>query len=87
MDNVTITDPPLARALFSETRWAWIWLIVRVYVGWEWLNEGIAKAQSPGWVGAKAGTFLTGWIGAALAKTPPRRAGLVRGLPRPRRAA
>ena len=69
MDNITITDPPLARALFSDTRWAWIWLIVRVYVGWEWLNEGIAKAQSPGWVGAKAGTFLTGWIGAALAKT------------------
>ncbi len=25
--NVTITDPPVAQALFSNTRWAWIWLI------------------------------------------------------------
>jgi thiosulfate dehydrogenase [quinone] large subunit len=64
-----IEDPPLARALFSDTRWAWIWLIVRVYVGWQWFSEGIAKSQDPGWVGVKAGSFLTMWVGKALTKT------------------
>jgi thiosulfate dehydrogenase [quinone] large subunit len=67
--TVHIDDPPLARALFSDTRWSWIWLIVRVYLGWSWLSEGIAKAQSPSWIGPGAGTFLTTWVTAALLKT------------------
>jgi thiosulfate dehydrogenase (quinone) large subunit len=64
-----IEDPPLARALFSDVRWAWIWVVLRVYVGWTWLSEGLEKAHTPGWVGAHAGTFLTGWITKALTKT------------------
>jgi len=64
-----IEDPPIARALFGDVRWAWIWLIVRLYVGWDWLSEGINKAQTPSWVGDQAGAFLTKWITAALAKT------------------
>ena len=39
--TTAIEDPPIARALFSEVRWSWIWLILRVYVGWTWLSEGI----------------------------------------------
>ena len=64
-----IEDPPIARALFGDTRFAWIWLIVRLYVGWQWLSEGIAKANDPRWFGAKSGSFLTLWVGAALKKT------------------
>jgi thiosulfate dehydrogenase [quinone] large subunit len=64
-----IEDPPLARALFSDTRFAWIWLIVRVYAGWQWLSTGLEKTQDPGWVGAHAGSFLTKWITLALTKT------------------
>jgi thiosulfate dehydrogenase (quinone) large subunit len=67
--SAQIEDPPLARALFGNTRFAWIWLIVRLYVGWDWLSEGINKAQTSAWVGAKAGTFLTMWVGGALKKT------------------
>lgn len=63
-----ITDPPLARALFADVRWSWIWLIVRVYVGWQWLSEGFAKVSSPVWGGDKAGTALTGWLTGSLAK-------------------
>ena len=55
MEKQKIEDPPLARALFSDVRWAWIWVILRVYVGWQWLSEGIDKAQTPAWVGAQAG--------------------------------
>ncbi len=65
----TIGDPPIARALFGDVRWAWIWLIVRLYVGWEWLTEGIAKSQTPSWIGDQAGAFLTKWVTAALTKT------------------
>ena len=67
--SVRIEDPPLARALFGDTRWSWIWLIVRVYVGWAWLSEGIAKASDPGWIGAHAGSFMTVWVTRALTKT------------------
>jgi len=69
METQNIEDPPLARALFSDVRWAWIWVILRVYVGWTWLTEGIDKAQSPAWIGAHAGSFLTVWITKALTKT------------------
>jgi thiosulfate dehydrogenase (quinone) large subunit len=71
MDNkhIAIADPPLARALFTEPRFAWIWLILRVYVGWQWLTEGIDKAQTPGWAGAQAGAFLTTWVTRAITKT------------------
>lgn len=64
-----IEDPPIARALFGDTRFAWIWLILRVYVGWQWFSEGLNKVQTQAWAGAKAGTFLTVWIDGALKKT------------------
>ena len=64
-----IEDPPFAVALFGDTRWAWIWLIVRVYVGWTWLEAGLGKATSPNWIGAKAGSFLTVWLTGSLAKS------------------
>jgi thiosulfate dehydrogenase [quinone] large subunit len=67
--NANIEDPPLARALFGNTKYAWVWLIVRLYVGWQWLSEGINKVETPGWAGDKAGTILTAWIGGALKKT------------------
>jgi thiosulfate dehydrogenase [quinone] large subunit len=64
-----IEDPPIARALFGDVRWSWIWLVVRLYVGGTWLSEGINKAQNPGWIGAKGGAFLSVWIASAAAKT------------------
>jgi len=67
--SIRIDDPPIARALFSDTRWSWVWLILRIYVGYNWLTEGLAKATGPGWIGADAGSFLTKWITAALTKT------------------
>lgn len=67
--SVRIDDPPIARALFGETRWSLVWLVVRVYVGWDWLREGIAKATDPAWTGPQAGAFMTTWITRALTKT------------------
>ena len=62
-------EPPIAKSLFGDTRWAWLWLILRLYAGYEWLTAGWAKVTSPAWIGANAGTALTGFINGALAKT------------------
>jgi thiosulfate dehydrogenase [quinone] large subunit len=80
----TIPEPPIAKFLFADTRMAWFWLIVRVYVGWQWLVAGIEKltgysidvgtfGQKVGapWVftGGKDGLAMKGFVAGALAKT------------------
>ncbi|HEY6957532.1 MAG TPA: DoxX family membrane protein [Candidatus Limnocylindria bacterium] len=50
IQSTVVADPPIARFLFSDTRMALIWLLVRVYVGWAWLDAGWHKVQD---VGAK----------------------------------
>ena len=46
--GTVIADPPLARFLFSDTRMSLVWLLVRVYVGWAWLEAGWHKIQDTG---------------------------------------
>lgn len=65
----TLADPPVARALFGDVRWAWLWLILRLYVGWEWLQAGWGKILSPAWTGSQAGTAITGFVSNALTKS------------------
>ncbi len=64
-----IPEPPIARFLFSDTRMAWLWLVVRVYVGYQWVQAGLEKLENPAWVGAQAGTGMAGFAKGALAKT------------------
>lgn len=50
-----------------------LWLIVRVWLGYEWLTAGIEKVFGAGsavWVGDKAGTAVTGFLKGAIAKSP-----------------
>ena len=45
-NNVELmTDPPFVQVLFGSPRVAWLWTIVRVYVGWSWLTARWAKFQ------------------------------------------
>lgn len=67
--RVQIDDPPIAQMLFSDTRFALIWLIIRVYTGYEWFMAGSEKLGNPVWTGAKAGTGLAGFAAGALKKT------------------
>lgn len=62
-------DPPVARTLLGDVRWAWIWLILRLYVGWEWLQAGWGKLHEAVWTGSKAGAALTGFANNALTET------------------
>jgi len=66
-----LPEPPLARLLFADTRLAPLWAIIRLYVGYQWLHAGSEKLTNPAgvWVGARAGTAVTGFINGALART------------------
>ncbi len=65
----SLQGPRISRVLVTDVRWAWLWLIVRLYVGWQWLEAGWSKLHSAAWIGSKAGTGLAGFIQGALAKT------------------
>ena len=60
-----IEDPPLARLLFSDTRFAWLWTIIRVLIGISWLQAGYGKVTSPAWM--ETGEALKGFWASALA--------------------
>jgi thiosulfate dehydrogenase [quinone] large subunit len=45
-----VPDPPFARFLFSDVRSAALWLPIRLFVGWEWLEAGWHKFQDPKWM-------------------------------------
>jgi thiosulfate dehydrogenase [quinone] large subunit len=64
-----LDDSPIAKALFGQVRWAWLWLLLRLYLGWEWLQSGWGKLHNPAWTGSKAGTAITGFVTNALTKT------------------
>jgi thiosulfate dehydrogenase [quinone] large subunit len=66
MTNLSASQPTLAARFVTDKRWAWLWLIIRLYVGWEWLTAGWAKLTNPAWVGSQAGTALTGFLQHAL---------------------
>jgi thiosulfate dehydrogenase (quinone) large subunit len=68
-DVQRIEDPPFARSLFGDVRWAWLWLIIRLFVGWRWLQAGLGKIGSPAWTGDNAGAAISGFVGGALAQT------------------
>ena len=52
-----IADPPLAKFLFSDTRMAIVWLILRVYVGYSWVDAGWHKILD---TGAKTNYIIDG---------------------------
>ncbi len=56
-----VTDPPLARFLFGDLRLAWVWLPLRLWLGWDWLNHGWEKFQNPAWI--DTGAALKGFWG------------------------
>ena len=68
----TISDPPFVSSLFGNTRWAWLWLIARLYVGYTWLTSGLGKVGSPAWM--ETGAALKGfWEQAVQVPASPAR--------------
>ena len=77
-----IAEPPIARFLFADTRIAWLWLIVRLYVGYQWIAAGFdkltgysisigsfGKSTGAAWVfNAQQGVAMKGFAMGAIAK-------------------
>ena len=56
----------ISRWLFNRTESSWIWLILRLYLGYEWFSAALGdKLESPTW---RSGAGLAGFLHGALAK-------------------
>ncbi len=53
---------------FKDRRMSVLWAVVRIWLGWQWLQAGMEKITSPVWTGAKAGVAVGGFLQGALAK-------------------
>lgn len=67
-ESIQIPEPKLSRFVFSDTRFSWIWLLLRLYVGYQWIMAGWEKVTSAAWVGSGAGSAIQGFLNGSLAK-------------------
>ena len=64
-ERIQFEEPRFARFLFASTAGAWIWLIPRVYLGYEWAHAGWEKLTgNPSWL--TSSEPLKGFVGFAL---------------------
>jgi len=63
--SVEIEGPDVARFLFSNSRAGLVWLPIRLFLGFNWLEAGLHKATGTGWL--DGGAALKGFWTAAVA--------------------
>jgi thiosulfate dehydrogenase [quinone] large subunit len=63
--GTVVEDPPIAKLLFSDTRLAALWTVIRVLIGFAWLEAGWHKITDPGWM--QTGESLLGFWTRAVA--------------------
>lgn len=66
--DTVVQEPPFSRFLFNDIRTAPLWFLLRLYVGWAWLDAGLHKVQDPKWM--DNGQAILGFWNNAV-KTPP----------------
>lgn len=54
-----INDPPLISWLMNSPRAAWIWLVLRVWLGYQWIDASLHKINNPAWT--ETGAALKGF--------------------------
>lgn len=65
-ERIRFKEPGFAEFLFASTAGAWIWLPVRLYLGYEWAHAGWEKITGdPSWLSSTEP--LKGFVGFALA--------------------
>lgn len=74
VDSVPVHDPRfVVQALSGTKTWPWVWLVARVYLGYEWLQAGWHKITDGAWM--SGGTALQKfWERAVQQPEPPARA-------------
>jgi thiosulfate dehydrogenase [quinone] large subunit len=66
--TILIQDPPIAQFLFQNTKASIIWLVVRLFLAYEWLEAGWHKLTDPAWM--STGDGILGFWTRALAVAP-----------------
>lgn len=68
--ETNLVDAPIIHALFNNTKLSWIWLIARVYVGYQWVTASLHKLSDPAWM--QTGEALKGyWMRAVSIPEAP----------------
>ncbi len=67
--TVYYPEPQISKFLFASKWMAPLYLVFRVYLGWQWLTSGWGKVQNPAWVGSDAGTAVSGYLRGAIARS------------------
>jgi thiosulfate dehydrogenase [quinone] large subunit len=66
--TLLIQDPPIAQFLFQSTKASVIWLVLRLWMSYEWLEAGWHKFNDPAWM--VDGTGILGFWTRALGNAP-----------------
>lgn len=59
-----IEEPNFIRVLFNDRRFSVLWLVLRVWLGWQWVSASLHKIDNPAWTrtGAALQGFWTGQV-------------------------
>ncbi|MBO8140834.1 MAG: DoxX family membrane protein [Firmicutes bacterium] len=66
--QIEVPENPLAHGLFATTRFAWLWTVLRIYLGWVWFRSGWGKVGNPAWM--ETGQALRGYWTSAIQVEP-----------------
>jgi thiosulfate dehydrogenase (quinone) large subunit len=60
-----VREPQIVKKLLSDPRAGWLWVALRIWLGWQWLSSGWGKLSNPAWM--DGGAALKGfWDRAVL---------------------
>ena len=70
-------QPAWVSSMFDSTStvWPWAWLILRVWVGYQWLEAGLEKLSNPGWV-STGEALKSFWVRSVAVPAPPAKAAI-----------
>ncbi|MFQ5410517.1 MAG: DoxX family protein, partial [Anaerolineales bacterium] len=54
-----VQDPPLVKTLLRSPAAAWLWLPLRLWLGWRWIDAASHKIENPAWT--QTGVALKGF--------------------------
>jgi thiosulfate dehydrogenase [quinone] large subunit len=57
--NRLIKDPPIVSWLTNSPKAAWLWLVLRVWLGYQWIDAALHKIDNPAWT--ETGIALKGF--------------------------
>jgi len=70
--SLDLQDPTWVKFLFNDRRAAWLWLVVRIWLGWQWIEASLHKVTDPAWV-VTGEALKSFWTRAVAIPEPPAR--------------